>query len=199
VDLMLHGFGPVEQVYARIALFDRIRKGMRRQGGDGPSAIYAVTNAGMPDEIEPDVEDSAMATLRFQSGALGQWTLSHAGHGQGFGKKSYYGSKGSLRCIDPNNFGGQLYLRKADSSELTPVENQFGYTGNSRGVGVADMVTAIRSGRPHRASGEMAYHVVDTITAMHEASAENRHITLQSTCQRPAPLPLGLADWGIDD
>src|SRR5687767_10225770 len=36
VDLMLHGFGPVEQVYAQIALFDRLRtRGERRQGGAG--------------------------------------------------------------------------------------------------------------------------------------------------------------------
>src|SRR5687767_6313957 len=62
VDLMLYEFGPVEQVYAQIALFDRLRTGMRAQGtrsgqgsrGAGPSSIYAVTNAnaGMPDQVE---------------------------------------------------------------------------------------------------------------------------------------------------
>ncbi|MBI3972886.1 MAG: Gfo/Idh/MocA family oxidoreductase [Chloroflexi bacterium] len=126
VDLMLYGFGPVEQVYAQIALFDRIRKGMRRQGSGGsggsgrggrggpsPSSIYTITNAnaGMPDEVEPDVEDSAVATLRFANGALGQWTLSHAGHGQGFGKKVYYGSRGSLEPAPPRTGRGpQLSL-----------------------------------------------------------------------------------------
>jgi predicted dehydrogenase len=137
--------------------------------------------------------------LDFANGAVGQFLMTADVYGTGLPHIEIYGSSGSLRCIDPNNFGGQLYLRKADSPDLVPVENQFGYNSNSRGVGVADMVTAIRSGRPHRASGEMAYHVVDTITAMHEASAENRHITLQSTCERPAPLPPGLADWTIDD
>ncbi len=115
VDLMLYEFGPIEQVYAQIALFDRVRKGSRQQGagrGAGPSSIYAITNtnAGMPDEIEPDVEDSAMATLRFANGALGQWTLSHAGHGQGFGKKVYYGSRGSIEPAPPRTGRGpQLY------------------------------------------------------------------------------------------
>jgi predicted dehydrogenase len=114
---MLYEFGPVEQVYAQIALFDRVRKGVRGPGGDrrgpSPSSIYAVTNvnAGMPDEIEPDVEDSAFATLRFANGALGQWTLSHAGHGQGFGRKVYYGSKGSLDPAPPRTGRGpQVYL-----------------------------------------------------------------------------------------
>jgi predicted dehydrogenase len=110
-----------------------------------------------------------------------------------------YGTEGSLRCIDPNQFGGQLFLRKAESKELEPVECRFGYNENSRGVGIADMAAAIRSGRPHRASGEMAYHVVDIVHALHEASAEGRHIELESTCERPAALPEGLEDWSIDD
>jgi len=110
-----------------------------------------------------------------------------------------YGSEGSLRCIDPNNFGGPLYLRRPDSPELVPVETRFGYNENSRGVGIADMVAATRSGRPHRASGEMGYHVIDIIHGFHEASAENRHVELASTCAQPAPLPMGLADWTIDD
>jgi predicted dehydrogenase len=127
VDLMRYSFGPITQVYAQAARFDRLRTwGPRRQGsgGDGgsrpggrgsagPAAIYAATNAnaGMPDQVEPDVEDSAFATLRFQSGALGQWTLSHAGHGQGFGRKVYYGSRGSLEPAPPRTGRGpQLFL-----------------------------------------------------------------------------------------
>jgi predicted dehydrogenase len=119
-------------------------------------------------------------------------------YGTGLPHVEIYGSEGSLRCIDPNNFGGQLLLRKPDSPELVPVASQFGYNPNSRGVGIADMAAAIRSGRPHRASGAMAYHVVDVVNALHEASAEGRHVVLESTCERPAPLPPGLADWTID-
>ena len=39
---------------------------------------------------------------------------------------------------------------------------------NSRGVGVADMAYAIRDSRPHRASGELAYHVLDLMHAFHD-------------------------------
>jgi predicted dehydrogenase len=131
VDLMLYGFGPVEQVYAQIALFDRWRtRGERRQvggagggrGGPGPSAIYAQTNIGMPDEVEPDVEDSAFATLRFQGGVMGQWTLSHAGHGQGFGKKAYYGSRGSMEPAPPRNGRGPQVFLDGRRDALTPEE-----------------------------------------------------------------------------
>jgi hypothetical protein len=35
----------------------------------------------------------------------------------------------------------------------------------------------------------MAYHVLDIMHAIHDASNEGRHIELTSTCQQPAPLP----------
>ncbi len=138
------------------------------------------------------------SVMDFASGAVGTFTITSDAYDTGLPHIEIYGAKGSLRCIDPNNFGGTIYLRTADSPELVPVETVFGYNGNSRGVGVADMAAALRSGRPHRASGEMAYHAVDIVHAMHEASAQNRHIMLASTCAQPAALPEGLADWTID-
>jgi predicted dehydrogenase len=137
--------------------------------------------------------------LDFSNGAVCTVILTADVYATGLPHIEIYGSEGSLRCIDPNNFGGQLYLRKAEGADLIPVECPYGYNQNSRGAGVADMATAIRNGRPHRASGEMAYHVIDIVNAFHDASSENRHVTLASTCAQPAPLPLGLADWTIDD
>ena len=67
-----------------------------------------------------------------------------------------------------------------------------------RGIGVADMAYAIKSGRPHRANGEMAYHVLDVMQAIVESSADSRHIQVESSCQRPAPLPLGLLPGRLD-
>ena len=136
--------------------------------------------------------------LDFVNGVVCTFLITSDVFGTGLPHIEIYGKEGSLRCIDPNNFGGQLYLRKPDNPELVPVETQHGYNTNSRGVGVADMAVAIRNGRPHRANGEMGYHVIDIVHALHNASAENRHIELTSTCAQPAPLPLGLADWTID-
>ncbi|MFQ5809440.1 MAG: Gfo/Idh/MocA family protein, partial [Armatimonadota bacterium] len=137
--------------------------------------------------------------MDFANGAVGTILLTSDVHATGLPHIEIYGTDGSLRCIDPNNFGGQLFLRGADSGDLEPVECQFGYNDNSRGVGIADMAVGIRNGRPHRASGEMTYHVVDIVHALHDASSENRHIELESTCDQPAPLPPGLADWTVDD
>lgn len=137
--------------------------------------------------------------MDFANGAVGTMLLTADVYGTGLPHIEIYGSEGSLRCVDPNWFGGEIYVRKSDSPELFPVECPYGYNENSRGVGLADMVTAMRHGRPHRASGEMGYHVIDIVHGFHEASSENRHVELTSTCAQPAPLPLGLADWTIDD
>ena len=61
-----------------------------------------------------------------------------------------------------------------------------------RGIGVADMADALRNGRRSRVDAAMAYHVLDIMHAVHESSNDDRHVTLLTTCDRPAPVPPGL-------
>jgi len=100
-----------------------------------------------------------------------------------------YGSEGTLSLPDPNGFEGPVRLRQADADRWEKAPLTHGNTGNVRGIGVADMAEALRLGRPHRASGELAYHVLDIMHAIHDASEQGRHIELSSTCSRPEPLP----------
>ncbi len=109
-----------------------------------------------------------------------------------------YGTAGSLVVPDPNTFGGPVLLRRAGEKEWAEVPLSHGYTENSRGLGVADMAYALRTGRPHRASGELTYHVLDLMHAFHDASEGDRHVYPESTCERPAPLPTGLAPGQLD-
>jgi hypothetical protein len=60
------------------------------------------------------------------------------------------------------------------------------------------MAHAMRSGRLHRANGEMAYHVLDIIESFMQSATEGRHITLTSTCTRPEPLNQGVHIWEED-
>jgi len=111
-----------------------------------------------------------------------------------------FGTGGTLTVPDPNTFGGPIRLHNDDAVEDgVDVPLAFGHEENSRGIGLADMAYAIRSGRPHRASGELANHVLDAMHAILEASATGRHVELTSTCDRPAPLPDGLAGDTLDD
>lgn len=109
-----------------------------------------------------------------------------------------YGETGTLSVPDPNTFGGPVRLRKAGENEWTDVPLTHGYTVNSRGLGLADMAKAIRLGRPHRASGELAYHILDVMQGILDASREGRHVPISSDVARPRILPTGLPDGELD-
>jgi predicted dehydrogenase len=111
-----------------------------------------------------------------------------------------YGSEGSLSVPDPNTFGGTILLRTADEREWREIPHTHS-TEVGRGIGVADLAYALTSpngARRHRASGELAYHVLDLMHAFHDASRQDRHIPIKSTCERPAALPVGLKPGTLD-
>jgi predicted dehydrogenase len=110
-----------------------------------------------------------------------------------------YGSEGSMSVPDPNTFNGPVLVRRAGEQEWREMPLTHGYAKNSRGLGVADMAQAIRSGRPHRASGELAYHVLDLMHSFHDASREGHHIGMSSSMSRPAPMVAGLPEYRLDD
>ncbi|MFL5803320.1 MAG: Gfo/Idh/MocA family oxidoreductase, partial [Roseiflexaceae bacterium] len=99
-----------------------------------------------------------------------------------------YGADGTLSLPDPNTFGGPVRLRRAGEQEWQDIPLTHGYIENSRGLGLADLAYGLRTGRPHRASGELAYHVLDIMHAFHDASREGRHVVLESALERPAAL-----------
>jgi predicted dehydrogenase len=113
-------------------------------------------------------------------------------------KIEIYGEAGSLSVPDPNFYGGPVRIRKPGEREWTDVPLTHGYEQNSRGVGVADMAKSARLGRPHRASGELAYHVLDVMEGIHAASRDGRHVAITSQFPTPRPLPTGLADGELD-
>jgi len=109
-----------------------------------------------------------------------------------------YGETGSLSVPDPNTFGGPVRLRRPAEAQWIDVPLTHGYADNSRGLGLADMAKAIRDGRPHRASGDLAYHILDVMQGIHDASREGRHVEITSAFVPPTVLPVGLADGSID-
>ncbi|BCX05824.1 MAG: oxidoreductase [Candidatus Roseilinea sp.] len=149
-------------------------------------------------KIAVRVPTHVAGVLDFASGAIGTIVTSFDVWTQSMPCIEIYGSEGSLQVPDPNTFGGPVRIAKAGEKDWTDVPLTHAYSKQSRGLGVADMAYAIQSGRPHRANGELTYHVLDIMHAIHEASAEGRHIHLESTCERPAPLPAGLREGVLD-
>jgi len=136
------------------------------------------------------------ATLEFASGAVA--TLQAAKESFGYTPRlEIYGTEGILYFNDPNMFGGTIRLQ-ARSGTISEVPYSHGYSENSRGIGIADMAYAIRSGRPHRANGDLARHVLDITLGIFASARTERHVALTTRCDRPAPLPLGLKQGELD-
>ncbi len=150
-------------------------------------------------KIKVNVPTHVAGIMDFANGAVGTIVTSFDVWAAQVPRIEIYGTAGSLSVPDPNTFGGPVFVRRAGASDWSEVPLTHGYTKNSRGIGVADMAYALRSGRPQRASGDMAYHVLDIMHAFHDASREGRHVELSSTCTRPAPLPLGLREGTLDE
>lgn len=114
-----------------------------------------------------------------------------------------YGSEGSLLAPDPNFFGGEPMISRR-AGEWTPLEisaHPFGipnrisrsgaHVADYRIIGLLDMATAIRAGRPHRVNGMLALHVLEVLDALECSSLEGRHVTIGTLCDRPEKLPRG--------
>jgi len=136
--------------------------------------------------------------LDFASGAVGTLITSFDVWSHNLPRIEIYGSEGSLSVPDPNTFGGVVKVRRAGAQDWAEIPLTHGYTENMRGIGVADMAYALTTGRPHRASGALAYHVLDLMQSFLDASAAGKHIAVESTCARPAALPVGLMPGELD-
>ena len=142
--------------------------------------------------IQVNTPTHIAGTLEFANGAIATLITSFDIWHHHMPNIEIYGTEGSLRVPDPNTFGGPVLLRRMNEAEWHEMPLTHGYTDNSRGIGLADMAYSIRTGTPHRASETLAFHVLDIMQALHESAQEGQHITLGSTCSRPAALDPGI-------
>jgi predicted dehydrogenase len=96
------------------------------------------------------------------------------------------GTEATLAVPDPNRFDGDLRVRRADDQDWTVIPSHGAAAG--RGSGVVDMVRAIGRGQPHRASGEMALHVLEMMTAIERSAATSSFEPVESVFELPEAL-----------
>ena len=166
---------------------------MRRITGSAQISFPERTITSMPKigtKISVEVPTHIATVADFASGAVGTMIMSFDVWEGNLPRIEIYGSEGTLGVPDPNGFGGPVRLWRHDARDWREIPLTGEFAENWRGLGVADLAQALRDGRPHRASGDLAYHVLDIMHTVHDASREGRHIELPSTCERPAPMRL---------
>jgi predicted dehydrogenase len=180
---MVNLMGPVRRVTgsARISFPERVATSQAMNGH----------------RIDVEIPTHVTGLLDFAAGAIGTLITSFDVWSHQLPRIEIYGSEGSLSVPDPNTFTGPVKLRRStdDSWQEVPLTHSDNV---GRGIGVADMAYAIRYGRPHRASGDLAFHVLDIMHAIHESSDQGRHIDLSQGVTQPAPLPLNLSEGELD-
>ena len=129
--------------------------------------------------------------MDFEGGAVGTLVTSFDVWSEEHSRIDIYGTEGTLSVPDPNTFGGPVRVWRSGEDSWTDVPLTHPYVKDSRGLGLADMAQALRSGRKHRASGELGGHVLDVIHAFLDSSEKGRHVEVKSTFERPEPLPSG--------
>jgi len=139
-------------------------------------------------KIKVDVSTYVTGTMQFGNGAIGTIFTTFDVHKAQVPRIEIYGSEGTLCVPDPNYFGGPVRLFKGKTDDFEEMPLQFGYSENSRGLGLSDMAKAIEEGRSARANVDLLYHIVEIMTGFERASTERRFIDLESTVERPAPM-----------
>lgn len=166
--------GPVRRVTARGLI------------GNPHRTILAEGSPRRGERFAPEVDTSVFATLEFVCGAVIGLTLSWDVWRHDQPHFELHGTAASLQLPHYNWFGGDLRLSVAGAAWETiatdrrPFGNpnwssRTGPVANYRGAGLADMANAIENDRPHRASAELALHVLDVLLAIRRCCAGTDH------------------------
>ncbi len=128
------------------------------------------------------------AQLAFESGPHATLITSFDVHASELPRIEIYGTEGTLSLPDPNTFGGPLRLRRKGAAEWETVTLTRPFQENARGIGLADLLASLDGSEPARASGELAFHVLDVMISTLASAEEGRSVGIESRVERPAPL-----------
>jgi predicted dehydrogenase len=171
--------GPVVRVSGAIGRSDR-----ERVVATGPRAGESIAVA---------VDTHVTAILEHASGVSSTLTVSFDVWASRIPNIEVYGTSGTISVPDPNRFSDPVQVWTSAEPDWREVPPSAGYADAGRGYGLADMARAIETGRAHRASGELAFHVLEIMDAIIRSGHEHRVIELESTASRPEPVPAGAA------
>jgi predicted dehydrogenase len=148
--------------------------------------------------IPVEVPTHYAGVLEFHSGATITATISFDVHKHGHSPIELYGTEGSLRVPDPNTFGGPVEIFTHAHADWQKQALSHPYADNMRGIGAADLAQALLGKRKHRASGDLAYHVLEVMHAFEKSSDTHKHVAIHSKPEQPTALPLGLISGYLD-
>jgi len=175
VSALVHVFGPVASVAAL---------GLQ---GTPTRRVQVGELAGQ--EFPVEIPSTLSVLMDFEQGGQAQSVYSTDSPVIRQGIVEITGTEGTIVIPDPNTFGGAISITRPLTRLFIPPEpvqqdiidvEQEGVL-SGRGVGLLDMARSIAAGRPHVATGEFGYHVLDTLLSIEEAAESRSFVDVEST------------------
>jgi predicted dehydrogenase len=172
---LVQTFGPVKRVTAAASTARPVRV-----IGSGPRAGT---------KFDVTVPSHHSALIEFESGASAQTIFSFESHRRRAGLVEVSGTTGTIAFPDPNTFDGDSLVFDGidDDGRKVPAAG----SKSTRGTGVAEMAQAIRAGRPERANGAQAYHVLDIMVSITESASRGETVAVESSFEKAPAVPVG--------
>lgn len=185
----LFDMGPyyLTALVALLGPIDSVVAGMRGTGAERVVRRGARTGQRLAVEVPTHVS----AVLTLDAGLLATLVTSFEVWQSDLPRLEIHGTEASLSVPDPNTFGGPVKLFPAGSEAWEEVPLR-GIEQHQRGIGLASLAASVLGSDENRASGRLAYHVLDAMVSITESGEEGRQVSLESTAERPAPMP---AHW----
>ena len=150
------------------------------------------------EKIPVNTPTHVTAQLDFEGGQVATFIASFDVPGSELPRIEIYGTEATLSLADPNTFGGPVRIKRlGHQTEWEALPLNRPYEENSRGIGLADMLSAIDRQAPHRISGEVAYHVLEVMHKVLDAAEQQRPLAVDSKMSRPEALP-EVPEWLAD-
>ncbi|MFJ8312990.1 MULTISPECIES: Gfo/Idh/MocA family protein [unclassified Streptomyces] len=181
LSMLVHLLGPVTAVSAQNRISDRERVIAR-----GPRA---------GERIEVATPTVTVASLDFASGAIATLVCSFDAWAATSPHIELHGTAGSLVLPDPNLFDGPVRIARPGGGGLQDLPALPGYVYD-RGIGVADLALALRTGGVPKADPALALHVLDVMHAAFLAAERRTTVEVHSTTTRTEPMPTDLSVYG---
>jgi predicted dehydrogenase len=146
-----------------------------------------VTKAGVPFHI--DTPDWVVAAVELANGTVVRLTTNfYVGHHSKQKGIEFHGDLGSLYIDSWQNFHAAVEFAEYGKSyePVPPVKEP--YQGTEWGRSVAELADAIAAGRPQRATGAQAAHVVEICQAISTSLTQGGPVEVTSGFTPPAPM-----------
>jgi len=149
------------------------------------------------EKIKVETPTTLMGTLEFQNNAKIQFFCSWDVWKHKHSTIELYGLDGSIIIPDPNFFSGDIFLSKKDEEWQVlnndkmllgipnSIDNEGTKIANYRGIGLSEMINAIKNQRPARCSLDLAIHVLETMEGILKSSKEGKIYNLTTEPSQP--------------